>query len=235
MLYVECTCPFCFNQASNVVSCLGHIKQTEEKKMGGTIKRIVSTYAVVTCCKCRELFIVFFKVFENFYNEARKSVESLERAFPLSPIEIEKTLPEPEEPPTEEVYPKKVNSFLKTIHKLFKELPFLNSEEELFGHSVTMVSTIRSVLEYSLKHLNIGNEGDSLYQRIEKAYEEGLITKVIKDWANIVRKWGNKAVHELEVSPEEALEAYEFMKFMLYFLYKVPAEVEKYRHKSVSS
>ncbi len=230
MLYIKCTCPFCLNESFNISSCLGPIKQTKEVNIGEVIrKKILSTYGVVTCCKCSEVFIVFFDAHKDSYEEAKEALQNWEKAYYFRPIKIERTLPETEEAPIEEVYPKKVNSFLKTIHKLFKELPFLNSEEELFGHAVTIVNTVRSVLEYSLKYLEIGNEKDNLYQRIEKAYEEGFITRVIKDWAQIVRKWGNKAVHELEVTPEEAIEAYEFMKFMLYFLFKIPAEVEKHK------
>ena len=231
MLCVKCVCPFCFNEAFNITFYLGHIKGSREEKVGGIKRKVVSTYAVVSCCKCKEIFIVFFNVYESVYKEAKEVLQNGEKSYNLIPKNIEKTLPKAEKPPTEEAYPAKVNSLLKVIHKLFKELPYLNPEEELPGQTATIVNNIRSVLEYSLKYLNIGNEGDSLYQRIEKAYEEGYITKVIKDWAHIVRKWGNKAVHELEVSPEEALEAYEFMKFMLYFLFKVPAEVEKYRLK----
>jgi len=222
MLKIKCTCPYCFNVGS-LAESLGPIRQSEEVNIGGVKKRLVSTYAVVSCCKCHEVFVVFFKDYETLYKAAREALKNWEKSVYLRPT-VERTLPEPEEPPTEEVYPKKINRFLEIIHRHLKTAPDLKPED-----AAVIVSNVRSVLECSLKDLGIGEEGDKLYKRIEKAYEEGLITRVIKEWADIVRKWGNKAVHELEVSPEEALEAYEFMKFMLYFLYKVPAEVEKYK------
>ena len=221
MLSIGCTCPYCSNEGTTV-ECLGPIRETKEMEFRGTVKRRISSYAVVSCCKCGEVFIVFFEDWDTCYKEATACLKNWERTFPFRP-QIIKTLPEPEEAPTEEVYPEKVNKYLEIIHRHFKTTSSLNKED-----AAVIIATIRSVLEYSLKYLNIGNEEDSLYQRIEKAYKEGFITRAIKDWAHIVRKWGNKAVYELEVEPKEASEAYEFMKFMLYFLFKVPYEVKKW-------
>ena len=91
------------------------------------------------------------------------------------------------------------------------------------------VMCARVILEYTLKDIGIGTEKDPLYERIQKAYEEQIITKPVADWAHIIRKFGNVAIHDVEATEVEASEVKEFTKIFLDLVYRIPYEISKFQ------
>ena len=90
------------------------------------------------------------------------------------------------------------------------------------------VMCARVILEYTLKDLEIGTDNDNLYDRIQEAYKREIITKPVADWAHIVRKFGNIAIHEVEATETEAREVKEFVKIFLDLVYRIPYEISKF-------
>lgn len=210
MIHFKSTCPYCLNEAFNFLVFLGPCKPVSAK--------VSETYGTISCCKCGKVFIAYFNVLEGEYQRAKEAINSLERSFYFN-TEVLQYVPEPEKPYTHEAFPEKVNHFLKELHTL----QFCSQEPAL------IVTTVRSLIEYVLKDLNIGSERASLYERIQEALKQGLITRPVAEWAHIVRKWGNLAVHEITATPSEAKEAIEFFKLLIDLLYKIPFEIKKFK------
>lgn len=211
MVSVYSTCPFCKNSAYNFAYCVGH-RRTDEKNL-----QICETFAVVHCCNCKEKFMVIFKTPTSLHEKAFKAVNSENEEVRIKPIEF-KTYPEPKQPFTNIYFPDIINDLI---------------EEAEFSKNPSVKSMIcRSIIEYTLKDKEIGTEKDNLVDRIDKAYEIGLITKPVADWAHIFRKIGNKAVHEITVGDKEAEEFLAFVKIFLELIYIIPAKVKEYTTKS---
>jgi len=113
------------------------------------------------------------------------------------------------------------SSFPKKVKELIKAL-YSTSNPNI------TVMCARVILEYTLKDLGIGTDNDPLYERIQKAYEKKLITKPVADWAHIVRKFGNVAIHDVEATYIEAAEVKEFIKIFLDLVYRIPYEISKF-------
>jgi hypothetical protein len=71
----------------------------------------------------------------------------------------------------------------------------------------------------------------SLYERIDKALEDNLLTKGMADWAHSVRLGSNRPRHadadNPNVSPEEAKQSVEFAEALGDFLFVLTAKIEK--------
>lgn len=90
-----------------------------------------------------------------------------------------------------------------------------------------IIAGCRCVLEASARAL--GGEGKVLYQRIEDLHHKGVIPTVLKDWAAIIRRFGNEATHEMAGTPDEAKELVEFTKVFLQFSFELPDTISKTR------
>jgi hypothetical protein len=210
MVTISCICPFCLNEGSNFLSTIGYCTDWESDKT----PKLVKTFGTVSCCKCKKVFLIHFQITQSQYNEAKQSIESLDKAYFISAPTILEVLPPPKEPYSHPAFPGKIKQFFKEIEKI--ESPSFKA------------GLARSILEFSLKNLNIGTEEDSLYDRIQQAYKQGLITKPLAEWAHIVRRLGNKAIHEIEATEAEAEEIISFLKLFFDLTYKVPHEISKY-------
>ena len=113
--------------------------------------------------------------------------------------------------------PEKTRNLFRDVQKIEKQK--LNPPLIVVG--------CRSVLEEAVKTL--GGQGDTLYDKIEDLYKQGVITRILKDWATIIRKYGNKAAHEIETTQEEATEMVEFTKIFLEYTFVLPWRVEQKR------
>lgn len=88
----------------------------------------------------------------------------------------------------------------------------------------------RRALEISTKEMAPEHIKLSLYQRIEKLADAGKLTPSLKEWAHDLRLLGNDALHEIDgVTEEEATQAHELTRFVLIYLYTLPAQVEQAR------
>ena len=71
----------------------------------------------------------------------------------------------------------------------------------------------------------------SLYNRIDKAHEQGILTKGMADWAHEVRLGSNRPRHADEgnphVTPEEAQQSVDFAEALGNFLFVLTAKIER--------
>jgi hypothetical protein len=77
---------------------------------------------------------------------------------------------------------------------------------------------------------SLGAEEGSLWSEIESLNSKGLIPKSLTDWSHEIRRGGNPAAHPKEgetVEPEDAEELYRLVDAIAYYLFVVPAEVER--------
>lgn len=69
----------------------------------------------------------------------------------------------------------------------------------------------------------------SVYERIEKAVEEGILTKEMSEWAHAVRLGSNKPRHadldEPHMTREDAERLVEFARMLGHILFTLPAQV----------
>lgn len=88
----------------------------------------------------------------------------------------------------------------------------------------------RRALEIATKGMAPEHASLTLYKRIEKLAEGGKLTESLKDWAHDLRLVGNDAVHEIDgVEEQEATQAHELTRFILIYLYTLPAQVAQAR------
>lgn len=88
-----------------------------------------------------------------------------------------------------------------------------------------IITGCRMVLEAAVRELGGGNEGDTLYARVNDLFKKGVITATLKDWAGIIRRFGNEAAHEMRGTTEEAREFVDFTKVFLQFTFELPATI----------
>ncbi|KKC66850.1 hypothetical protein WR33_22650 [Vibrio parahaemolyticus] len=80
----------------------------------------------------------------------------------------------------------------------------------------------RKALEVAAKTLDPDGSG-SLYRRIEKLYDDNVITVSLKDWAHIIREDGNVAAHEIDpVDEKHAQELIDFCELFLMYTFTMP-------------
>jgi Domain of unknown function (DUF4145) len=76
-----------------------------------------------------------------------------------------------------------------------------------------------------------GYETDTLYQRIDKALADNLLTKGMADWAHEVRLGSNRPRHadkdKPNVSPAEAAQSVEFAEALGNFLFVLTARIDR--------
>lgn len=94
----------------------------------------------------------------------------------------------------------------------------------------------RRALEISTKEMAPEHVDLSLYKRIEKLAEAGKLTPSLKEWAHDLRIVGNGALHEIDgLTEDEATQTHELARFILTYLYTLPAQVEEARKARESS
>jgi len=88
----------------------------------------------------------------------------------------------------------------------------------------------RRALEIATKELSLEHASQTLYKRIELLADAGKLTPSLKEWAHDLRIVGNGALHEISGLDEtEATQAHELTRFILTYLYTLPAQVEQAR------
>jgi hypothetical protein len=78
-----------------------------------------------------------------------------------------------------------------------------------------------------------GFKSGTLYSRIEKAYETGLLTEQMRDWAHETRLSANEPRHADDdfegATPEDAQQVIEFAKALAEYLFVLPARVKRWK------
>ena len=98
--------------------------------------------------------------------------------------------------------------------------------------SVSAFTAAELICRKILMHIAVdlgANEGESFASYINHIEKEGYITTPMRPWADLIRKRGNAATHELEaVSEKGANETMEFTMTMLQVVYELPARAKKF-------
>lgn len=89
----------------------------------------------------------------------------------------------------------------------------------------------RSALQLALREHS--GKGKRLVDQIEDLAARGLLPPNVKEWATEIRLLGNDAAHpepgQDAPEPVDVQQAVDFLDFLLYYLYDLPAKVKKYR------
>ncbi|MBB5610407.1 MULTISPECIES: DUF4145 domain-containing protein [unclassified Janthinobacterium] len=94
-------------------------------------------------------------------------------------------------------------------------------------HFDAACSMYRKAMELALKAFSPDIEAWKIEKRIDRLAKENRITPEIQAWAHELRLDGNEAVHSDTVATVEmASQMHEFCKFLLIYLYTLPAQVE---------
>lgn len=94
------------------------------------------------------------------------------------------------------------------------------------GHLDAACSMYRKAMELGLKAFSPDIEAWKIEKRIDKMAAENRITPELKAWAHELRLDGNDALHgEDDASEEMANQMHELCKFLLTYLYTLPAQV----------
>lgn len=82
-------------------------------------------------------------------------------------------------------------------------------------------------MELALKAFSQDIEAWKIEKRIDKMAAEHRITPELKDWAHELRLDGNDAMHgDDDTTREMADQMHELCKFLLIYLYTLPAQVQ---------
>jgi hypothetical protein len=94
----------------------------------------------------------------------------------------------------------------------------------------------RSSLQVSLREQKA--KGNNLKQEIDHLAAEGVLPKIIQDWAHNVRELGNDSAHpkpdQPATSPEDAKDIVGFMDYLFEYLYTLPKQIKEYRDRKSS-
>jgi hypothetical protein len=128
--------------------------------------------------------------------------------------------------PASEIYPqpRTVSAQVPPVAKRFLEQAF----QTLAAPDAAAVMA-GSAVDAMLKHL--GYEQGTLYSRIDKALEDGLLTQGMATWAHSVRLGSNRPRHadaeRPHTSPEEAKRSVAFAEALGDFLFVLTSQIEE--------
>tara|TARA_Y100000296_G_scaffold85346_1_gene121025 strand:+ start:1542 stop:2192 length:651 start_codon:yes stop_codon:yes gene_type:complete len=94
----------------------------------------------------------------------------------------------------------------------------------------------RSSLQVSLREQKA--KGNNLKQEIDHLAAEGILPKIIQEWAHNVRELGNDSAHpkpdQPATPPEDAKDIVGFMDYLFEYLYTLPKQIQEYRARKNS-
>lgn len=95
------------------------------------------------------------------------------------------------------------------------------------GHLDAACAMYRKAMELSLKAFSPDIDLWKIEKRIDRMAAENRITPELQAWAHELRLDGNEAVHgDDEATVEMTDQMHEFCRFLLIYLYSLPAQVE---------
>ena len=165
-----------------------------------------------SCQFCKKPIVATCKSSYNIYKEIFDVLKDPFRTFSHI-IDVVEIFPSPVQPYAHPSLPDEVCASFIDLQKMI-----LEKKRPHF-----IISGCRMVLEASVKEL--GGNGKNLYACIEDLHSKGIITTSLKEWASIIRKFGNEATHEMKGEPEEARELVDFTKVFLQFTFELPATI----------
>lgn len=173
------------------------------------------------CRKCRDVAVVAAKLTPMGAN-TQKWTENIDGKY----VNIQSVFPPPSKPIAPPGTPGEVE-----VH-FIEGLKVLSVDAY---HSAA--NSFRRTLEQATIHLlgELGNDAEKhkdedLYSRIKALQKYSLITPPLYDWAEIIRKVGNKGTHaDSEFSKEDAIELKNFTEMFLVQVFTMPEKVRKMR------
>lgn len=109
-----------------------------------------------------------------------------------------------------------------SVAKAFKQ----GAESKKSGHFDAACGMYRRAMELGLKAFSPDIEAWKLEKRIDKMAADNRITQEIQSWAHELRLDGNEALHgDAEATQEMAEQMHQLCKFLLIYLYSLPAQV----------
>jgi hypothetical protein len=130
-----------------------------------------------------------------------------------------------------EVFPKPAPSCAPSHTPEAVARAFIQAEDAIkMQHWEAAGAMDRRALEISTKEMAPEHAALKLYKRIEKLADSGRLTPSLKEWAHDLRIVGNDALHEIDgLTEDEATQTHELARFVLIYLYTLPAQVEEAR------
>jgi hypothetical protein len=105
----------------------------------------------------------------------------------------------------------------------FLQQGFVNLKAKHYDAAGAMA---RKALEAALAAHDEDLKKGTLYERINKLKENGVLTESLADWAHNVRLLGNDAVHDLEpADPVDVNQALLLAEYLLIYLFTLPTEI----------
>jgi len=132
-------------------------------------------------------------------------------------------------------YLKVINTYppLKTEFIAYEEVPesinkaFVEAQKAFKAGAINLAGGgCRKVLDLIFKDKNI--PGNNLFEKIENSE----LPEIVKDWAHNIRLLGNILIHEdVNLTPEEVEEIFEFTKIIIEYIYVLPTRAKALREK----
>lgn len=168
------------------------------------------------CIKCHKPIVASCISLDRYISEMKNCIKEGTQTMDFKG-HVESIYPPPAPPYAHPAIPEKIRVTFIDLQKMLYE----GKQPHL------IISGCRDVLDAAVRKLGGGKECDALYDRIEDLFKKNLITESLKDWANIIRKIGNKATHEMLGDQNEARELVDFTKYFLQYTFELPLTIQE--------
>jgi hypothetical protein len=170
---------------------------------------------VWVCQACFNLLCV------DVSTSARYGLEPLPKAFNDQYIKILRTYPDPSKTDAPEYTPEPIAKAYRQGMENFNRKAF---------EPCTML--MRKAVDLTAKHINPEATG-VLAKRLAQAFEKGLITRDMAEWAKAIKDFGNDSVHDAEDVPEDvARDMTYFTEMLLLYIFTLPGMLAARRNKA---
>ena len=173
---------------------------------------IIKSFCTGLCKTCGQpVFIIFTTEYRTFDMLRRDSKNEFNNFSDR--IDIVSIFPEAPKPYFHDSIPKNIIEKFEAAFKVHNQ-----------GIDPNLVITAcRGVLELILNDL--GASGNRIVDKIEDLFNKNIISETLKDWSHQIRLDGNKGVHEMNCTEEDAEQVMEFTKILLEYVYVLPAKI----------
>lgn len=205
------TCPHCIKE-NVAMAYKTHLQRPT--RTGTNADRTTIIDVLFTCNNCRAPVLVNYECANTHKQLPENMTGDLNDYWKY--ISIRNVWPKLEKKESPKHIPVNVERFLQQ--------GFINFKAQHFDAAGAMA---RKALEAALVAHSPNLADGSLYQRINKLKENGVLTESLADWAHNVRLLGNDAVHDLEpADPVDVNQALQLAEYLLIYLFTLPTEIK---------
>lgn len=178
--------------------------------------------AAGTCCVCNGPVLLELEIDRDYLKVMREHIiDAPPHRYEGPPPKILRMWPEPPQPYAHPALPEQVRKDFVTLQEILPKLP----NSPWMG-----ISLCRTILEKAVGHL--GGEGNTLHQKLHALADRGILSGVLLDWANCIRRFGNAATHDATGAIDEAEEMVAFTKLFLQYTFELPDRVREARERA---